>query len=563
MRMTSRRSSSLQRMALALLLILAGCAPLRGADGPASVPLCPARASSGSPVVDSRFATGSFFVMRDGRVGRLWQEGGLYLDTTADGETWQTTKWEAPAGFRYGITPAVQLANGTVLVFSMRRRCVDACKIRAREWFIDIWVTRFTAQGRLMGAPERIWEGYVGDLRRALVTAAGVIVLPFASWRPERKMGPPTGPHEIKVLVSRDEGRSFQLLEPDLVVPVPGARSRAAGYGAVEPAIGRKPDGTYVMLIRNQTDVLWQSESADGVRWTAPVPTALPSSGSPAFLLETSDGSLVAIWNNAYQPSFFGDSRVYGGRDVLHAAIMRPGRSAWEGLREIYVDEALVQVEEGDRGTAYPVAAQLPSGQILVASGQGKGRRRLIRFSPEWLVEPFRVDRAESAERTWVGFQEHGEPVGLKRPRREVAEPPAPERQAVQLRSWDEEGAAALWNFPAAHRGELRVALELLVPARVEVALLDRFVNPYDPALEGQALAKAVSGVLAPGPLRLMLDWQAGGNLRAAFGRAGVSVAAARKAATGYNYVWLRIVPRKPDGGTVAAAIRETCKLPR
>ena len=68
---------------------------------------------------------------------------------------------------------------------------------------------------------------------------------------------------------------------------------------------------------------------------------------------------------------------VYGGRDALHIAVSEDEGKTWRGFREIYLDHRRNDnpAKNGDRGTAYPLAAYTNDGRIVVLAGQGKGGR--------------------------------------------------------------------------------------------------------------------------------------------------------------------------------------------
>lgn len=70
--------------------------------------------------------------------------------------------------------------------------------------------------------------------------------------------------------------------------------------GAVHMNIVRVPDGSYRALYRSRwADWIHSSASADGVRWTSPVPTSLPNNNSSIQAVAADDGSLLLVYNHS------------------------------------------------------------------------------------------------------------------------------------------------------------------------------------------------------------------------------------------------------------------------
>jgi hypothetical protein len=555
--------TALARAALTWTALAALVLASAAAAQPSSTRCTLGRPAVGAPNIVPADAKGSWFRLNDRSVARLREEPGprLLLDTTRDGVKWATRELEALSDHRNSATPAAVLPNGNLVVFTTRGRCeAVACKVIARERFRDVWATTLAPDGRIARAPQLVFAGYVGDLRQPFVTSEGRILLPFAAWDGNLKAGPPTGPHRIKLVVSDDGGHTFRLVEPDLVAPVPDRNDlRASGYGAIEPAIGRRPDGKLLMLMRTQTGELWQSLSNDGLKWSPAERSGLPASSAPAFLLETRGGLLV-VWNGTYEPSLVAGNQVDGGRDVLHAALMRPGSTRWSGFREILVDKDMLIIATGDSGTAYPIAVELPDGDILVASGQGSGRRKLVRFSPNWLLATERTETFSPGVRSWTGFQRYGARIGNKYNRRDTALPPANDPR-LHFVAAEDSGAAALWNFPASASGQIDLEVSVSpITAMIELALLDRFVDPFDSARS--RLAKAEWRLTAPtaGRRWMTLRWNSSTRLANVTLDGGPAVEVPyQPSAHGVNYIRLGFLPKPGSAPGQVATLSAAC----
>ncbi|MDK9697565.1 MAG: glycoside hydrolase [Siculibacillus sp.] len=457
----------------------------------------------------------AFFPLERGVAGRLRRgaDKGLFLDTTRDGETWETLTIVGAEAVPLSAASAIRLRDGTILLFSLAKRCAERCRRPAIDYFFDLVLTRIAPDGRVAGPTEVIRAGFVGDIRRAVELPSGRIVLPFTTWRPGAVAGPPAGPTDVVIAISDDHGASFRIITPGLVAPVPET-PRAPGFGAVEPAIGLMPDGTLLMLFRTQTDALWRSTSRDGEVWTAAEPSGFFSPSAPAFLAETPEGGLIVTWNQTHQPSRHGDRMVYGGRDVLSAAHLAHGGTAWRGFRPVLTDERYAEVIDGDQGTAYPRVAPLAGGRVLLVAGQGGGRKRLVSFGLPWLLSGCQNAPSGASEPHWIGFSETGPVVRHKRARLRTVFDGAPGAPA-EFVAHGSGAAAGLVGVPRLEDGLAEWRVESRLPdggPAIEVTLLDRFVNPDDPAVERATLARfLLAGGRKAADLRL--TWSTGERL--------------------------------------------------
>ena len=440
--------------------------------------------SLGGPTIALEDGSGTFFERSDGKLARIRSEGDqLALYETSDGVSWLRSVWERPSEFSLSSAVALSLPDGDTLIFYLRKRCIDKCMSAAETRFIDIWVTQWSRNGVVRRQPRPIYRGYVGSLVRAVLTRDKHIILPFAAWKTGLKVGPPTGPHEIKLLRSGNMGETFQTIDLNLEAPVPSTNLRAPGYGAIEPTVGRLPDGSLLMLVRTQNDELWESRSLNGVEWGPLRPSGIPAPSAPANLVELRTGDLVLVLNNSYQPSTFNQKMIYGGRDVLHAAIFSSTTLKWRGFRAIYIDSEYLDVIRGDSGTAYPAAFNIPnSDEVIVAFGQGAGRRRAVRFHPEWLEAKQESDDAGIGKLGWVGFREIGGVSRFKRLRMATIQRREKlGRLVTDFISPSGGTSFAMWNFPAATKGQIKIALAVRKNVdALHIALLNRFSNPYD-----------------------------------------------------------------------------------
>lgn len=121
-------------------------------------------------------------------------------------------------------------------------------------------------------------------------------------------------------MYSDDEGVTWKRSTPDLHCPK---------RGAMEPGVVPLADGRVLMVIRNQTGVIYTSISRDrGATWSEPVPTDVKSPESPATIKRIPRSKdLLLVWNNNGSGS--------RQRSPLTAAISKDNGRTWVNVRNI------------------------------------------------------------------------------------------------------------------------------------------------------------------------------------------------------------------------------------
>ena len=438
------------------------CASVSSADG---------GRSWGEPQVefefaDRRAAVPAAMLDRDGELHvflMVWRKGDSRRDTEPAGE--QNVRVKAPKGARPGI-----------------ERC------------IDIWHSKTSNGRQTWDQPKPIFRGYVGSINGVTQLAGGRIVLPHQYWVPGRSSAPPTGSHVVTASYSDDGGKTWKLSPAKLSAP---CRADFIGnnYGACEPTIMQLKDGRVWLLMRTQTEFLYESFSPDGVQWSDAEPSRFRSSSSPASLVRVADGRIVFFWNNCEEPSRVDGKPIYVNRDALHAAISGDEGKTWRGYREVYRDPSRNRSPtSGDQGTAYPHAAATKDGKIMLITGQGKGRRRLLLVDPDWLCQTHQEDDFSNGLDGWCVFKPYGPVPRYFRARaqgaRLVDHPGKLGTKALQVRRPDEkDGDDAIWNFPVGSKGKLTLKVMLQEEfAGAHIALADRFFYPGDVKVLTQSL---------------------------------------------------------------------------
>lgn len=418
--------------------------------------------------------------------------------------------------------------------------------------FVDVWHCHTHDKRTAWRTPRRIFEGYIGSLRSATQLRSGRIVLPFAIWQPNRPPGPPFGANDVTALLSDDEGRTWKLSSARLRSPCIDGYN-GSNYGAVEPCVTELGNGRLWMLIRTQTGQLYQSFSSDGFEWSDAEPSRFRSSNSPAAFLRLRSGRLIAFWNNCMPPPRYKGDGVYGGRDALHAAISTDRGQGWKGFREVWLDPTRNESppKRGDRATAYPYAAEAPDGFVVLATGQGAGRRALIRFHPDWLLESGRTDRFAAELEQWSVYESFGPAEGYWRDRRPTA----------SLERWNGRPAmkvskAAVWNFPAGATGALDVSLIARDGNAILVALTDCFYDPDDDTGDADAVFFTRLKASASDVDKVRLKWDRQ-TCTIQLGEKTLAVQARREFPHGISYVRLR-PDEKDASGFVVVEVSST-----
>lgn len=124
-----------------------------------------------------------------------------------------------------------------------------------------------------------------------------------------------------------------------------------------EPTVEEVAPGHLLMFMRTELGRLYQSWSSDnGETWTAPKPTLLAASNSPAQLKRIpSTGDLVVVWSQASEE----DVERGVGRSRLSTAVSRSQGAVWEFFQNI--DSAL----EGTRIEPGPLRRVRPRGLVF------------------------------------------------------------------------------------------------------------------------------------------------------------------------------------------------------
>lgn len=477
---------------LGVLAAIAGCVFLLRSTAATATTRHPSSQSAAPPSLLSQLAGRPVFaVLPDGTLaGFLLERDGeaqsIQMQTSPDGaRTWTTprTLLTLPSDSGGWGGPEVLVDNkGEVHLILLNdaktgiiRTGEEARRRNMTNRRLDIWHAMSTEGRTKWLAPTKIWEGYTGSLNSIVQLKTGRIVLPFSyktkrSWA-HRGDGADAftymGDYSSTVLYSDDDGRTWALSPDELKIVTPDIRG---AYGAVEPVVLELKDHRVWMLIRSQMGRFYESYSPDGAHWSAPRPTAIISSDSPAGLARLVDGRIVMLWNECVRYPY-----AYGGRQVLHGAISEDDGQTWRGVREVMRDSQRAEPPPpgGDFGTAYPFPIALPDGKILFTSGQGGGRRASYVLDPAWLLQTSQETDFSNGLDDWSSYGTRGV---------EMVETKQGSGHALRIsRSDPEWPAGAVWNFPDGAAGSVTIEFSLEPGFQsLNVGLTDQYSTPFD-----------------------------------------------------------------------------------
>jgi hypothetical protein len=421
--------------------------------------------------------TGGAILLPDGTMKQFISEGlgdnlyKNYSQTSTDGGlTWGAPVFEFE-GKRANLPLLAQ--DGEYHLFPMEvRHEGEGRREIAVNYFIDVWHVRTSKGGTQWEPAQRIFAGYVGSLNCVLQLKSGRILLPFAEWIGGRPQGPPYGANVTTCVYTDDGGKTWHKSPAQLKAPR-YTDYNGSGYGACEPVLIELKDGRVYMLARTEAGRLYESWSHDGgVNWEPLRPSRF-----------------ILFWNGCEKPPRVGKDGVYGGRDIVHAAISSDECQTWRGFREVYRDPTRNETppRTGDRGTAYPMPYLAANNKVIVMTGQGRAGATFI-FDPNWLLETEAKSDFSNGLEDWSVFKPFGPAEGWWRDRVQgpalVDHPDEPGAEALWIRRPDDkDGDGAVWNFPLGLEGE--VSLRLMIKegsGGARIALMDRFFDPADPA---------------------------------------------------------------------------------
>ncbi|RYY07138.1 MAG: glycosyl hydrolase (modular protein), partial [Alphaproteobacteria bacterium] len=259
--------------------------------------------------------------------------------------------------------------------------------------------------GRSWGEPHTMIEpgpDYGVFVRQPpVVTPDGLWLLPgFRCVTP--KQGKWVGDADIsEVHVSADQGRSWT------------SHAVQESTGCVHMSIV-PTDGGYAGFFRSRwADSIYVSRSADGLTWSAPVPTELPNNNSSIQALALADGRLAMVFNASSvadatgrrlglyddigeedeapaAPASEGRTAFWGTpRAPMTLALSADGGRTWPDRRDLDTGDGFCMTNNSkdklNREYSYPSIAQTNDGMLHIAYTYFRRAIKYVRVKPEWV----------------------------------------------------------------------------------------------------------------------------------------------------------------------------------
>jgi sialidase-1 len=264
----------------------------------------------------------------DDRNPDMWPGSIVSTYSRDNGATWSELEltFQNPSG-RTAMQPSfARMPNGTLgVTYSLIENLSTARKVFRSS----------TDEGRTW-SPEFVispTNGYwTGAHDRMLVLSTGRVLYPLHT---KLTVQPET--LATRVAYSDDSGQTWKLSATTLTVKqiLPASEAQRRGRsGLHEASIAERGDGSLLLIGRTYAGVLYQSTSTDqGVTWTEPKPTTLPSGAAPGRLQRIpGTNDLLVIWNSCCVDK---DDGVHGHRLTLSSAISTDGGTTWKWQRDL------------------------------------------------------------------------------------------------------------------------------------------------------------------------------------------------------------------------------------
>ncbi|MBT9332341.1 sialidase family protein [Paracidobacterium acidisoli] len=176
------------------------------------------------------------------------------------------------------------------------------------------------------------------------------------------------------VEISKDSGKTWKECE----IPDSG--------GEVQMNIIRLSEDRLIAFFRSRyADWIYQSESADGCQWSAPVAAKLPNNNASIQAVRLADGHLVMVFNNAQATLERGKAQT-AARRILSVALSIDGGKTWPWIRDLENQEtqpSLLPLEDPEY--SYPSVTQSKDGMIQVAYTFRRETIKYMAFPEEWI----------------------------------------------------------------------------------------------------------------------------------------------------------------------------------
>jgi sialidase-1 len=222
-------------------------------------------------------------------------------------------------------------------------------------WILPTYVCRSLDDGKTWEDPILLNRPWCGCIHSMIELTSGRIVLVGQEVIPEWR-------HATVMFVSDDKGKTWQRSNV-----LDNGQGRHDHAGSIEGTIVQLKDGSLYQLLRTETGWLYESTSADGLKWSDMKQSPLKSVTCCAQMARLADGRIAVLWNAP--PRDRPDSR--SSREELSLAFSSDECRSWS--QPVVVAANYVR---GGR-VSYPYLYERKPGELWITTMQGGLRMKI------------------------------------------------------------------------------------------------------------------------------------------------------------------------------------------
>lgn len=153
------------------------------------------------------------------------------------------------------------------------------------DFILPTYTCSSTDDGKTWEAPVKLSDPWCGCIHSLIQMKSGRLVLVGQEIIPQWR-------HATVMWASDDLGKTWQ--RGDVLDYGVGAHDHA---GSIEGSVIERADGLLYLLLRTESDFLWEATSKDGLKWTGLKQTSIKSVTCCPQMARLADGRIALLWN--------------------------------------------------------------------------------------------------------------------------------------------------------------------------------------------------------------------------------------------------------------------------